>query len=183
MLLVYWVWKAQLSCSVQMKPWDGSIIDINATCNELGPKCLQLLGMHVLSDVIRCHTLSTKCKVAALTVIKAGNFSNLFDTLGEEGVSPETVRQTGLQFFAALYFQPSTVTMSEAKHRIYMRKKENTSWPCLRQMAIWTFMSCEDISNRNCGWLLTNKVLQIWASPSLGGRYRMGSHDLLSRQL
>ena len=48
-LLVYWVWKVQLSCSVQMKRWDGSIIDINATCNELGPKCLKLLGMHALS--------------------------------------------------------------------------------------------------------------------------------------
>ena len=64
-----------------------------------------------------CDTVSypfNKGNVAVLNVIKAGNFSNLFDTLGEEGVSPETVRQTGWQFFATLYFQPSTVTMNEA---------------------------------------------------------------------
>ena len=122
-LLVYWVWKAQLSCSVQMKPWDGSIIDMNATCNELGPKCLKLLGMHALSG---CDTVSypfNKSKVAALNVLKAGNFPNVFDTLGEEGVSLDSVRETGRQFFAALHGQPSTVTMNEDRRRIYTRKK------------------------------------------------------------
>ena len=48
-LLAYWVWKMQLSCSVQMERWNGVVLNINATCTELGPKCLQLLGMHALS--------------------------------------------------------------------------------------------------------------------------------------
>ena len=48
-MLVYWVWKMQLHCSVQMEHWNGVVVDINATCTELGPKCLQLMGMHVLS--------------------------------------------------------------------------------------------------------------------------------------
>ena len=47
-LLVYWVWKMQLSCSAQMGRWNGVVLNINATCTELGPKCLQLLGMHAL---------------------------------------------------------------------------------------------------------------------------------------
>ena len=115
-----------------MERWDGSIIDINATCNELGPKCLQLLGMHALSG---CDTVSypfNKGKVAALNVLKASNFPNMFDTLGEEGVSPDSVRETGRQFFAAFYGQPSTVTMNGARHRIYTRKKGSlsASWPC-----------------------------------------------------
>ena len=122
-LLVYWVWKAQLSCSVQMKPWDGSIIDINATCNELGPKCLKLLGMHALSGCDAVSYPFNKGKVAALNVLKAGNFPNVFDTLGEEGVSLDSVRETGRQFFAALHGQPSTLTMNEDRHRIYTRKK------------------------------------------------------------
>jgi len=50
-LLVYWVFRAQLRCKVQMERWDGAIVDINATCMELGPKCLQLLGMHALDDM------------------------------------------------------------------------------------------------------------------------------------
>ena len=32
-----------------MERWDGTVLDINATCSELGPQCLQLLGMHALS--------------------------------------------------------------------------------------------------------------------------------------
>ena len=39
----------QLHRCVQMERWIGVVVDINATCTELGPKCLQLTGMHVLS--------------------------------------------------------------------------------------------------------------------------------------
>ena len=39
-MLVYWVWKMQLHCSVQMERWNGVVVDINANCTELGPKCL-----------------------------------------------------------------------------------------------------------------------------------------------
>ena len=42
-LLVYWVWK---SCSVQMERWNRVFLNTNASCTELGHKCLQLLGMH-----------------------------------------------------------------------------------------------------------------------------------------
>ena len=47
-LLVYWVYRADLEllCKLQMERWDRTV---NATCMDLGPKCLQLLGMHTLS--------------------------------------------------------------------------------------------------------------------------------------
>ena len=54
-LLVYWVYQADLYCKVQMERWDGSVLDINATCASLGQKCLQLPGMHALSG---CYTMS-----------------------------------------------------------------------------------------------------------------------------
>ena len=47
MMLVHWVWK--------MERWNGVVVDISATCTELGPKCLQLMGMHVLNG---CDTVS-----------------------------------------------------------------------------------------------------------------------------
>ena len=31
-----------------MERWDRIVLDINATCTNLGPKCLQQLGMHAL---------------------------------------------------------------------------------------------------------------------------------------
>ena len=36
-MLAYWVWKIQLHCSVEMEGWNGVVVDINATCTELGP--------------------------------------------------------------------------------------------------------------------------------------------------
>lgn len=36
-LLVYWVYQAELQCKVQMERWDGTVLDINATCADLGP--------------------------------------------------------------------------------------------------------------------------------------------------
>ena len=41
-LLAYWVNPADLQCKVQMEHWDGSVLDINAICADLGQKCLQL---------------------------------------------------------------------------------------------------------------------------------------------
>ena len=82
-LLVYWVHRAGLQCKVQMEWWDGIVLDIKATCADLGPKCLQLLGMHALSG---CDTTSYpfgKGKISALNTLLAGDF--LADVLGEVG--------------------------------------------------------------------------------------------------
>ena len=56
-LLVYWVYRADLEllCKLQMERWERTVLYINATCVDLGPKCLQLLGMHALSG---CDTTS-----------------------------------------------------------------------------------------------------------------------------
>ena len=56
-LLVYWVYRADLELlyKVQMERWDRTVLYINATSVDLGPKCLQLLGMHALSG---CDTTS-----------------------------------------------------------------------------------------------------------------------------
>ena len=47
-LLVYWVNLADMQCKVQMEPWGGSVLEINATYDEFGQKCLQLPAMHTL---------------------------------------------------------------------------------------------------------------------------------------
>ncbi len=80
-LLVYWVYQADLEllCKVQMKRCDGTVLNINATCANLGPKCLQLLGMHSLSG---CDTTSYpygKGKITALTL----SFPNCLDARGK----------------------------------------------------------------------------------------------------
>ena len=54
-LLVYWVNREEMTSKVQMERWDGTVLDITATCADLGPQRLQLLGMHAISG---CDTTS-----------------------------------------------------------------------------------------------------------------------------
>ena len=70
MTLVYWVRKIQLHCSVQMELLNGVVVDINAICTELDPKCLELMIMDVLSG---CDTLShpfNNGKIIALNTLR-----------------------------------------------------------------------------------------------------------------
>ncbi len=67
-LLVYWVCLAKVKSHIQMEKWDGTILDINASSEALGPdKCKLLLAMHALTG---CDTTSYLCGKGKLTAIK-----------------------------------------------------------------------------------------------------------------
>ena len=124
-LLVYWIWKANLvnKCRVQMERWDGNVLDINKTCIVLGSKCLQLLGMHAISG---CDIVSypySKGKISALNILKAQDFPELSDVLGEEHATDEDLLNLGQKFFAAMYGQPPGTTMNDARYNLYTKKK------------------------------------------------------------
>ena len=60
-----------------MERWDGSVLDINAICADIGQKCLQLLCMHELSG---CDTTSYsyyKGNVTALNTMVSGIYQCL----------------------------------------------------------------------------------------------------------
>ena len=122
-LLVYWVWKMQLHSAVQMERWNGVVIYINSTCLLLGSKCLQLPGMH---DISGCDTVSypfNKGKISALNILKAGEFTALYEVLGEESATGADLMETGRRFFTAMYGQPEGTSMSLARYNLYTRKK------------------------------------------------------------
>lgn len=125
-LLVYWTWRYGLlgTTSVQMEKWDRVVLDINATCANLGDTlCSQLLGAHAISG---CDTVSYpfgKGKISALKILKAGHFPGLFDVLGEEGATEADLMDVGQKFFSALYGQPSGTSMMQARHDMYTRKQ------------------------------------------------------------
>ncbi len=49
------------------------LLDINATCNNLGPKCLELLSMHALSGCVQpTYIMYAKGKVTALNTLLVG---------------------------------------------------------------------------------------------------------------
>lgn len=124
-LLVYWVYRADLQCKVQMERWDGTVLDINATCADLGPKCLQLLGMHVLSG---CDTTSYpygKGKITALNTLLAGDFPGLADVLGEVGTTQTDLMEAANPFFSALYRQLPGTSMESARFTLFTKKKKS----------------------------------------------------------
>ena len=86
-LLVYWRCRKELECKVQMEPWDGTAFNVNATCDKLGAKSLQLLGMHALNG---CDTTSypyAKCIIDAIKTMLARDFPGLAGLLGEVGTA------------------------------------------------------------------------------------------------
>ena len=82
-LLLYWVYRQKFQATVQMQQWDGAVWDINATSAELGPKCLQIMGMHYLTGSDTTSYLYGKGKVSAHNTLRAGDFSGLYSALGE----------------------------------------------------------------------------------------------------
>ena len=80
-------------------------MDINAICTELGPKCLQLIGMHVFSGCDNMSYTFNKTKINTLNILKAGDFPGLFQVLGEENATHSDLMETGETFFAAMYDQ------------------------------------------------------------------------------
>ena len=88
-----------------MEQWDRTVLDINATCTNLGPKCLQLLGMHALSG---CDTASYpfgKGKATALKTLLAGDYHGLANVQGEVGATIEDLIEAAGSYFIALYGQ------------------------------------------------------------------------------
>lgn len=121
-LLVYWVYRHQIQATVQMEQWDGTVWDINKTCDQLGPKCLQILGMYNVTGSASTSYLFVKGKVSALNILMAGDFPELNSALGELDASHEQLVQVGQTFFCTLYVQKPGTTMSETRYRIYTRK-------------------------------------------------------------
>ena len=79
-----------------MKKWDGTVLDINATCTELWPKCFQLLSVHA-------------------TLPLSGNFPDLADVIGEIGISSSDLMQAINPFVTALYDQVPGMSIGDNK--------------------------------------------------------------------
>ena len=121
-LLVYWVYREEMTSKVQMERWDGTVLDINATRADLGPQCLQLLGMHAISG---CDTTSYPCakgKFSALKTMLDGDFPGLDDVLGEVGATHDDLLKTAMStFFLARYGQPAETSIESARFTLYIR--------------------------------------------------------------
>lgn len=176
-LLVYWVKRAELRCKVQMERWDGSVLDINATCANLDQKSLQLPAVHAISG---CDTTSYpygKGKVTAVNNMLSGDFQGL-TTLGNTGTSCRELMNVAVPFFNALYGQPPETSMESARYNLFTKKKKspkvmslpptsaNLQQHILRahlQVMLWKSADCkgppdESKDITNFGWEFRNGI-------------------------
>ena len=104
---------------MQTEQWDGAVLNINQTCTKLGPKYIQLLGMHVLTGCDATSFAFNNGTVSALSVLEAGDFPGLVHVLGEEDAMQWDLREVGLPFLCALYGQKPGTPMEEAMYNLY----------------------------------------------------------------
>ena len=176
-LLVYWVHRAGLQCKVEMERWDGTLLDIKATCADLGPKCLQLLGMHALSG---CDTTSYpfgKGKISALNTLLAGDFLGLADVLGEVGSTHTALMEAAKPFFVSLYHQLPGTSMETARFTLFTKKKRPKIMALPSTSTTYSSMCCGLICRSCYGKQQTTKphLMNQLISPSLGGISRTAS--------
>ena len=154
-----------------MERWDGTVLNNNATCADLGPKCLQLLGMHALSG---CDTTSYpygKGRISALNTLLAHDFPGLADVLGEAGTTHAGLMEAAKPFFAVLYRRqlPGT-SMESARFNLFPKKKKSPKVMALTPTCY--SMCCELICKLCCGKQQTTKdhLMSQPTTLTLGGR-------------
>ena len=106
MSLFYWsIGCTELDCSVRYRWWDGTVLDINATCVDLGKKCLQLIGVRALRG---CDTVLYPYE------------------LSEVEATHIDLMEAAQTYFCALYRQPSGTSMENARFKLFTKKKKTT---------------------------------------------------------
>ena len=158
--------------AVQMEKWDGVVLDVNATCANLGSTvCSKLLGAHAITG---CDTVSYpfgKGKASMLKTMKEGDFPGLFDVLEEEGASHP--------IFVALYGQPSGSSMTQARYNLYTRKQGKPmhimSLPPTDLNLFLHVKRAQLQMLKYYGRQPTSWVLRTFPSQNMAGRYKTGN--------
>ena len=122
-LLVYWIYKANIKAEVQMKTWKGKVYHINATCEKLGANCLQLLGFHYMTGSDATSFPYGKGKVSSWKLISSKYIQGLECVLGEIESTDHQLLQVGKEFFLSLYKRKMSKTMADARYTLYMQKR------------------------------------------------------------
>ena len=71
------------------------VVDMYATGTEMGPQCLQLMGMHVLSGCNTVFCVFDKGKLNALNTPQTDHFPGLYQVLDEGDVSRSNLMERG----------------------------------------------------------------------------------------
>ena len=105
-------------------------MSINAICEKLGSKSLQLLGMHYLTGSDTTSYFQRKGKPSDLKTLVKGDFEGLDTALGEFGASHTDLISIREAFICTLYGFPVGTSVAEARHQYKNTKSPLNSWLC-----------------------------------------------------
>ena len=121
-LLVYWTSRMRVVDNIQMEKWNGDVLDVNKTIEQLGlRKCCQLLGLQALSG---CDTVSYpfgKGKKSAIKLLEI-DIPGLDQVLGHLTRATHSSRR---QQTASIYpsGQKNCTAMSDARVRFFCGRR------------------------------------------------------------
>lgn len=173
-LLVFWCWKAGITCRLQMEKWNGTVLDINSTVHKLGDQCRSILAVHALSG---CDTTSYPVGKGKVSALKAMSVvpGDLLHFIGEEGATDLQIQEAVRAFFLALYNQKKSASVNVARYDIYRKRKTppapKTLPPTERnahlhgqrahlQVLLWKAADCPHppaVEITNFGWNILNR--------------------------
>ena len=104
-----------------MEKWDGTVLNINETYNNLGEKSLQILGMHALSG---CDTTFYSCdkgKGSAINFLSKTDLSD-FDTVLEYlSATYVAIMECARKCFAVFFGFEPTISMENARLKMFLK--------------------------------------------------------------
>ena len=122
LLLIYYVWKHDITTQISMKKKDGKIIDINATVRNLGNKCKDVLPLHALTGCDAVSYPYGKGKTTAANLLLKGDLH--LEQMCDPSVSEDVVEQIGMDFLLKLYGGKPGSDLNQLRYQIFSRKKE-----------------------------------------------------------
>ena len=129
-LLVYYVWKHNLTTQVSMKKYDGTVINISETASRLGSKCITLLPLHALTG---CDTVSYpfgKGKISAANFLLKSDIN--LDAMCHSDTPDDTIIELGSMVLLYLYGCPSRETDLNS-YRYQLFNKTRVTWLAFTQ--------------------------------------------------
>ena len=135
---------------------------------------------HARSYYTGCDATSypyAKGKLSALKAMLAGDFSDLDDVLGEEGVTQADLMKVAITFFIAMYGLPRGTSIESARFVVFAKKTRKTQkpWLCPQHLLICYSTCCGPICRRCCGkrQMSMDDSMNQTTSPTSGGSSAM----------
>ena len=144
------MYKTLIKSLVLLEKWNRTIHNINETCKQLGAKCLQILGIHSLSDSNKVSYHYGKCKISAITIITGtkkkppiDHFFDLYSVRGESGAKPSDLMKCGQSYL--LLYGVSILRSQRKMQNINQSPRTRRVWkqcPCLQLQITLCYTHC-----------------------------------------